>query len=117
MTEKKFNIGDKVMYKGCLCIIQGAHYTHFYNGAWWMYDLDNGSFIASVAEMLRRKTLSLQLYHPPKKSPLEQKRIAKNERNRLGYGKLQTKKEKSQGQETCADFQKDSNRSQGFRAT
>ena len=70
MTEKKFNIGDKVMYKGCVCIIQGAHYTHFYNGAWWMYDLDNGSFIVSVAE----KDIELVTTQPANEKPVRTKK-------------------------------------------
>ena len=70
MTEKKFNIGDKVMYKDCLCIVKGAHYTHFYNGAWWMYDLDNGSFIASVAE----KDIELATTPPDDEKPVRTKK-------------------------------------------
>ena len=70
MTEKKFNIGDKVMYKDCLCIVNGAHYTHFPNGAWWMYDLDNGSFVASAAE----KDIKLVTTPPTNDKPVRTKK-------------------------------------------
>ena len=50
MTEKKFNIDDKVLYKGNLCVVKYMCYTYFPDGARWMYDVDNGSFVARVAE-------------------------------------------------------------------
>lgn len=50
MTEQKYQIGERVTYNKCVCVIKDARYTYFPNGSWWVYDIDNGSFTAVVAE-------------------------------------------------------------------
>lgn len=42
MNEKKFNIGDKVVYKGEVHEVREVKFTYFPEGAWWVYVLENG---------------------------------------------------------------------------
>ena len=50
MTERKFSNGQKVLHKDCICMVVDAKFTYLPEGAWWIYELDNGNFAVFAKE-------------------------------------------------------------------
>lgn len=77
MVEQKFKIGDKVLFKGEQHEVVKATYTYFPDGAWWVYELENGAKAAA-------KDLTLATI-PPKGDDVDN--VAKNREKRGKFGK------------------------------
>lgn len=77
MVKQKFEIGDKVMFKGEQHEVVKATYTYFPDGAWWVYTLENGA-------MGTEKDLTLATI-PPKGDDVDSG--AKNLEKRGKFGK------------------------------
>lgn len=50
MDKRKFDNGEKVMYKDCMYIVEDAQYTYYPTGSWWEYRLFDGNKTIRVAE-------------------------------------------------------------------
>ena len=77
MVEQKFKIGDKVLFKGEQHEVVKATYTYFPDGAWWVYELENGAMAAA-------RDLTLATI-PPKGDDVDSG--AKNREKRGKFGK------------------------------
>ena len=75
MDKRKFDNGEKVMYKGCMYIVEDAHYMYYPNGSLWEYHLSDGNKSIRIAE----KSLDNATIPPAQEKPVS---VAKNGKKR-----------------------------------